>query len=215
VFGAPTRALLALCGAFSTSAASGAVVYTDIQDFNVSRFDEISVDLNEDGIDDFYFDHRETELALIPFGDNGVLGIAATPPDLGGRGSALAKGSFIGQPEDPFSFLPLVQLGDSETGAILAFCIGTRPGLVCGGEFRANDAYIGLQFEAVDGDHYAWLRFDSTTFFGLPGGTVREWAYESEPNVGIAAGAIPEPKTSMFVLVAIAAMVCRRPSRRS
>jgi hypothetical protein len=56
-----------------------------------------------------------------------------------------------------------------------------------------NSGYLGVRFNAGADQHFAWMRLtvepnDSATPRAI---TVHEWAYESVPGVGIAAGALP------------------------
>jgi hypothetical protein len=59
-------------------------------------------------------------------------------------------------------------------------------GLVCGGDFFGQDAYIGMEFQIEGKTHYGWVRFNH--FEIGTGGHILSWAYESEPDVAIAAG---------------------------
>ncbi len=60
---------------------------------------------------------------------------------------------------------------------------------------NVTDAYIGLSFPTGGNTHYGWIRVDvnnaAKTFL------VKDWAYESQPGVGIKAGDgfVPEPAT--------------------
>ena len=57
-----------------------------------------------------------------------------------------------------------------------------------------DSGYMGLEFDISGQTHYGWARitsvYDSTTVI------IHDWAYETQPGVGIAAGAIPEPSTT-------------------
>jgi hypothetical protein len=60
-------------------------------------------------------------------------------------------------------------------------------GPVYGGRFGGQRAYIGIEFDAVDGSHYGWI--DIYVASGAYA-EVYGWAYESTPGVGIIAGAV-------------------------
>ncbi len=69
----------------------------------------------------------------------------------------------------------------------------------------AQNQYLGVSFTAGDSlTHYAWVEvsFPST---GPNAGTatVEGWAYETDPGVGINAGAVPEPSTLALSLLAL------------
>ncbi|QDT00220.1 PEP-CTERM sorting domain-containing protein [Adhaeretor mobilis] len=56
-----------------------------------------------------------------------------------------------------------------------------------------TDAYIGLSFPINAVNHFGWVRVDVDNAAGTF--LIKDWAYEAEPGVGIAAGQIPEPST--------------------
>jgi len=185
----------------SGTLADAAVIYYNVADFGIpwgggGSVVAIPVDIDSNGADDFYFRSTATQVDIIPFGNNTVYSIAALPPDQGGLATAVGSGQLIGESIDPFVWLALEVNPSRDVGSTLLHCVDLRPGLACTGEFRFIEAYIGLQFESEGGNHFGWLRFDSTTAFGFPGGTVRDWAYESEFGGPIRAGAIPEPSVA-------------------
>jgi len=56
---------------------------------------------------------------------------------------------------------------------------------------NVNDAYIGLEFPIGGVSHFAWMRVSIDNAAGSF--VLHDWAYETEPGAGIAAGAIPAP----------------------
>ena len=59
--------------------------------------------------------------------------------------------------------------------------------------------YMGLEFEISGHTHYGWAQI--TSVYDSPTVIIHDWAYETQPGVGIAAGAIPEPSsTALFCL---------------
>ena len=71
--------------------------------------------------------------------------------------------------------------------------------------------YLPIDFDLSDGVHYGWVRFQTNGFFGF-----QDWAYESEPNTPIAAGAVPEPGTWVLLSSGIfAVQILRRKSKFS
>jgi hypothetical protein len=215
VFDAPIRSGIAIL-LMSGTLAEGAVIFSDVDDFIVpwsggGNTVIIPVDIDSNGADDFYFRSTATQVDVIPFGNNTVYSTAAIPPDQGGLTTALSPGQLIGENIHPFEWLALEVNPSRDVGSTLLHCVGVGGQLGCLGEFRAVEAYIGLQFEAADGTHFGWLRFDSTTAFGFPGGTVRDWAYEVEVGGPIRAGAIPEPSvTGLLVVGGFIVFVLRR-----
>ena len=63
-----------------------------------------------------------------------------------------------------------------------------------------DNGYMGLEFEADGQTYYGWARI--TADYDDIYVVVHEWAYESTPGIGIAAGAtgvIPEPATATLI----------------
>ena len=89
-------------------------------------------------------------------------------------------------------------------------CAGNENGSFCGGDF-VDGGIMAIEFRINGGIHYGWVRIESMTPF--VGGTLTEWAYESEAGEPILAGAIPEPSTGALVIVAGVAAVLRRRRR--
>lgn len=81
-----------------------------------------------------------------------------------------------------------------------------------GGVWHGKEAYMGFALETgVQGEfteyYFGWLRIRE---FGGFGGYFLEYAYETEPNVPIFSGQIPEPSTSLFVAFGVAGCLFRR-----
>lgn len=73
----------------------------------------------------------------------------------------------------------------------------------CLGYFQGStDAYAGVRLESGGNYYYGWLHIQN---FGLNFGKISEWAYESNPNTSIFAGAVPEPST--WALFAVGSLV--------
>ncbi len=62
---------------------------------------------------------------------------------------------------------------------------GSDPGI---GLFRNMTAYVGLKFYIGTNAHYGWIKVEELPFLA-GGGIVHEYAYETRPNIPIAAGA--------------------------
>ncbi|QDU70467.1 PEP-CTERM sorting domain-containing protein [Mucisphaera calidilacus] len=65
--------------------------------------------------------------------------------------------------------------------------------------FVGQGNYIGYRFEIDGNTHYGWVQVDVTD--NLINAIITGYAYESTPDTGIVAGAIPEP-TSLALLAA-------------
>lgn len=76
-----------------------------------------------------------------------------------------------------------------------------------------TDAYIGLKFGTAPNTRFGWIRVDidnaTSSFF------VKDWAYESEYNVGIRAGQVPEPTTLGLLAAGAAGVALLRRRKQS
>ncbi|MEN1678076.1 MAG: PEP-CTERM sorting domain-containing protein [Planctomycetota bacterium] len=75
----------------------------------------------------------------------------------------------------------------------------------------APDAFVGLSFNIGSDVHYGWVRVGVDN--SIASFVVKDWAYESTPGVGIAAGQAPEP-TALGLLAAGAAGLATLRSRK-
>jgi hypothetical protein len=150
---------------------------------------QVSIDLNNDGINDFLlsnggggYDHSFWgTFVAVPQAGGKVMG--GNRGILGPYASALMKGANIG-PSAHFS----------SSGALGQITIERSVGFVSASTFRsyygkwaAVDRYLGVKFLIKGVPHYGWIRMTVTT----PGrftGTITEYAYETIPNKKVAAG---------------------------
>ncbi len=75
------------------------------------------------------------------------------------------------------------------------------------GPFYQNPGYLGFQFEAADGVHFGYIYLEEVQSLSA---IYHGFAYESEPNTPILAGAIPEPSSVLLVFLASGLLVGRR-----
>jgi hypothetical protein len=149
----------------------------------------VPLDVDGDGLMDCYFSQvPHSELVLEPtFGGRIIVttvyvseyGHDASRPgptpmqmSFPGTVTPLGSGAEIG---------PTLVDGLQWAGATpLSYCQFTLDrGFVCYGEFRRLGAYIGIEFRIQGWPHYGWIRFDH--FDLSPGGSILEWAFESQP----------------------------------
>jgi hypothetical protein len=130
---------------------------------------------------------------------------SSPPPNIGGPVAALDSGYLIGSntedtPEEWFGI-------DDWSSFIRILDTGKY------GEFYNYRGYVGLEFEAEDGIHYGWLDIEGV--YTRSSITIRGWAYESIPGVGIVAGVVPEPSSVvLFAIGAIGAWTLRKRKTR-
>jgi hypothetical protein len=183
--------------------------------FPVSSFPSSgSLDINNDGINDFEF-MRDGGLVVSMRGykNNRLISTLSPSPDVGGNIAPVAFGDILGP--NTFSLN-----GDwhhhTDNGG------GTEFGLFA---MQSVDGYIGVEFDINGNIHYGWIQYTGFyvaefTFFSpdgpitiiganFLGGFINSWGYETEPGVSIIAG-IPEPSTSLLFLMGGIALTCRR-----
>ena len=155
------------------------------------------IDLDGDGVLDYIIPGSHGQIDVLPQGFNRAL---STDQFGTFYADALPAGSFIGvDPDD-----------DMVWGAgspIMAGCFNAG-GVFCFGEFLGGIDYLGAEFDIAGNTHYGWLEIRSRD--GIPFIDVLSWAYESEPGVGILAGAIPEPSAAAMLLAASLLALRRR-----
>ena len=199
----------------------GAIVFREIAPGEI--FDNTgstlfnNVDLDQDGNLDFFTTNAGGQASLVPTGDNKVLSVVATLPDLGRSVSAFAGGEIIGESPSP----PLVWTGLSDIinqfdngGSVLFMCNGRvpigEPPTCDAAILLTQTSYVGLEFQKDGETHYGWIGFAPVTL-GIHHAQVTSWAWEDEPGKAIIAGAVPEP--SSILLISLSSIVILRRKR--
>lgn len=165
------------------AAATGAhadIVYFDFQDLIVAPGSALSIDIDQDGFNDlrlknYNFVGGSYQGADVLFAPGRLTSFFGGPNNLA-YVSNLAFGTLISPANTGPAFFGSMAYGGNNPAA----------------QFNnATDAYIGLSFPSGPNLFYAWVRVDvnnaARTFI------IKDWAYQSVSNVGIAAGAIPSP----------------------
>ena len=185
----------------------GAIIFTDVPDVNLMAGGfggEVfhDVDLNGDRIPELRMQGSGGDFSAFTYITTRVAGIANTPPDLSGSAHPFTLGSVI-SPIAP----------DSRSwNAGIAGLLGCRE-IGCIGLWTLGGTnYVGVEFELETGTHYGWIAIEMQALFG--GGHLLSYAYESEPNTAIIAGAIPEPSTTLLIGTGTALLWRRRVNTR-
>ncbi len=202
----------ALAGAFVlvNSGASAQVVYTDVvPDETIGTGDSYDLDMNNDGDVDFtinmtsltipslfytvayhsvYYDAVINFMKIYPTSGNAVNAYTLSTASGGtvGYGYALNNGENIG---------PTANMLDNSTqylGAYLGILDYPGPGDIYSfssfGEWPTKaDKYLGVRFNAADGDHYGWVRITCDNLEI----TISDYAYAGTPDATIGAGDLP------------------------
>jgi len=184
----------------STCACEGFIAYTWVDKGMYTAGEPIGYDLdfNRDSILDIIFTSTGMWFGAFIQGE-GQINAG------GGEVRALADGTLVGPdtPADDWAqgYLGFLGLNSSAT---------VPPGdVISTGQFLNTTAYMGVQFYIDDLVHYGWVRISNP--YPVTGGIIMDFAYETEPGVGIIAGAgvIPEPATTTLLFTGLMALIIR------
>lgn len=172
--------------AVASQSAEASIVVSSISDLAISVDVTLPVDINGDGVDDFYFNAYSERL----------------------------EGLYNSEAAAASELVVVINLLDSLIpGSVIdgnsIYGYGGSYASLLGG----TNALIGFNFFIGEDTHYGWmeLAFDGDTPLTLVGA-----AWESQAGVGITAGAIPEPSELAIAsaLFAAAAVAVHRRRRR-
>lgn len=184
----PQMALVAVSLCWTPLLCEGSISYTWVNQGMYTAGEPISyeLDFNQDSVIDLLFESTGMWFDVMPPNDNRVIA--------GGNNvHALSEGTAIGSSTPTNDWLQgyLGHLGINSCAVLPPPDGGT-----CSGEFIATTAYMGVKFYIDDFEYYGWVRI-SNPFDGISGGTIMDYAYETDSGIGILAGAgiVPEPTT--------------------
>jgi hypothetical protein len=199
-------------------AADAGLIYSGVQNFTIATNASViyygTFDLNFDGIDDFrLYLNRFTFLGVGTSaraslstlgGNNGILAATNTAPAFFAR--RLATGAIISAGAGNF------------TSAFAGLRDVTSGGSVFGAWQPSENGLAGVRFTIGGQDHFGWIRIHVGEQDDVPNAiTALDWAYESEPGVGIQAGstqAVPEPGTLALLATGAAGLLAWRRRRQ-
>ncbi|QDT67750.1 PEP-CTERM motif protein [Planctomycetes bacterium MalM25] len=183
----------------AAGSADAAIVYSGVQDIPVGQFGSQDLNLDGDAYNDillknYVFGGGNYQGAYVNFFPGKVVGFSAGL----NYASALAEGDLI----------------DSTTTAGGPFSASLAYGAANpNAEFNSADgAFIGLEFPINAVSHFGWVRVTIDNAAGSF--VINDWAYESEPGVGITAGAVPEPGSLGLLAAGAAGVAALRKRRR-
>lgn len=191
-------AAAALAAAGASAAASADIVYSGAQDLPVAQGPGFQLNLDGDAYSDillknYVFGGGNYQGATVNYFPGKVVGFTTGL----NYATALSAGDVI----------------DSTTTAGGPFAVSLAYGNNPDSQFdQSSNAYIGLEFPINATSHFGWVRVSIDNAAGTF--VVHDWAYESQPGVGIEAGAVPEPG-SLALLAAGALGVASRRRKQS
>jgi hypothetical protein len=174
-------ALAASATAVCANGADAAVIYSGPQNISIGSGNSQTINLDGDAFGDvllknYVFGGSPYQGATVSFSPGKLVGFTSGLS----YASALTAGSTI----------DISTAGPSFTGS-MAFGAANP-----NAQFNnVTDAFLGFSFPSAGNTYYGWIRVDVNNAAGMF--LVKDWAYESTPGVGIAAGAgiVPEPAT--------------------
>ena len=182
----------------AASDAEAVIIYSGLQNISIGQFGALNLNLDGDAYSDvllknYVFGGGNYQGAYVNFSPGKLVGFSSGLSYV----SALGPGALI----DATTVGPFV--GSMAYGAANPLA-----------EFNdVTDAYIGVAFPIAAVNHYGWIRVDVNNAAGTF--LVKDWAYESEPGVGILAGHIPEPGTLGMLAAGAAGVLALRRRRQA
>ncbi len=204
--------------------AGAAVLYTDIPDqglFGVMGDVFLGVDFNRDNTTDVIFRSNFSPgsgFVVLPQDDHKVFSTPIpNPPDINTFAIDFNNGAEIGSSVLGNELILLGQrfaITGREIGQGLLGCVVFSE-LVCLGQFDTFEAqsggdptdFVGIELEFDGNTHFGYVEILSS---GFNGGTVVSFAYETEPNTPILAGAIPEPSSLLLASLGLLTRLRRK-----
>ncbi|TWT74527.1 hypothetical protein Pla123a_33500 [Posidoniimonas polymericola] len=198
-------------GAFAFGeSVDAAIVYTDVPDIVVNQDSPTGgyFDMDGDGVDDFRFRFNNGGGGLARIRFQGV----APSADLS---NSPAKGSTY--------YVRSFELGDLiGPGTPEANNNGIVTSNLSNFGNPTDPQFAGIKLDIGGATHFGWVRVktepvDLSTGYGVAPltGTIFDWAFESEPDTPIAAGATPEPSSLALLAAGVGALIGASRSRSS
>ena len=191
------------------------IIYSGVRDEALAPNSFLSLNLNDTGpladtTSDFLFVQSASDAYRILFmaGLNRGTPFNGEVVDSRGRLSPLGAGAAVG-PSQTFG-TQFVAANTYTTALLGSSSSGTKFGPFIG----AQGKFLGLRFQIpADGStHYGWARVSVADDLSM---TLTDWAYESTADVGIIAGAVPEPASLGLLALGAAGVVALRRGRKS
>ncbi len=162
------------------------------------------LDLNNDNIIDFTFGADVSFVGVHPEESNQYLIYPSPPPNIGGPVEPIPLEFKIGSGSENAE----LNWYGSTGASTLIVCLNGAGGYTCSGRFKGQRAYVGVKFQVATKTHYGWI--DLFVASNSPGAVIYGWGYETEPEVSIIAGAVPEPSTTLLFAIGFMVVIVLR-----
>lgn len=202
--------------------APGRVVYTDVSPDATITSPGLNIDLNADSVMDFHLDTsfnsrsthfppyswvRQSSSRLVS-----ASGLGSNQVAYGGAGLWGPLAAALSSQNSINNNLSFRGSGMLATRWRYAFRLSSWT-LTYGYFPGAGDKFLGLKFMINNQFHYGWARMN------VQGGAalttkLKDYAYESQPGVGISAGAVPEPGTLGMLALGATGLLAWRTLRK-
>lgn len=183
--------MLVSCG---TTVAQGAIVFITPQPAPYYSLGypgtlDFNIDINGDGATDFVLRSNDpssgvNNAVLIPQGNNAIVNMSSSVANMN-------PGDTVGSSLNPVYYWSIVKTPISVAAALPDPPYGVELGNFVG----QSSGYVGFDLLENATHHYGWLRITSPINDAVIYGDVVSWAYESDANMSIGVGAVPEPST--------------------
>lgn len=181
------------------SDADAIVVYSGLKNIPVNQFSAYSFDIDNNTFNDiklknYVFGTNYQSVSTL-FAPGKVVGFGNSP--LHYYATALGVGSPINNGALGPQFYGTLAYGNPNPNPNAQFK-------------NVTDAYIGFSFPDAVNTYFGWMRVDVNNAAGTL--LVKDWAYETQPGIGIAAGA-PEPGSLGLLAAGAAGVLALRRKR--
>jgi hypothetical protein len=152
-------------------------------------------DLNSDGVEDIGFRNYQATMSLVL--SPSATATATTEASFHWYGP-LDAGTLVGAALDS----PLSWMREEDT-LVSYMIVDDGEVLGIGPWINVTEGLLGVSFDTDGQTHYGWLRMSdvsSTTFM------LHDWAFETQPGLGINAGVVPEPSTMALFAIGLGAL---------
>ncbi len=210
--------------------AGAGIVYTDFGPSGVGIGDAFHVDFDSDGAAEFTASGvlaRFSQTCTPSVGTNCWSGWTKAQEIRGRTGNtvlaaqdglarALSPGTLVHTASTGESFLRIAYATFYASPDATAGCSVAAPCTEVFGEFlQVQRAFLGLNFDLVDGRHAGWAEVSVAAGNGELSAIVYGYAYEEAPGRAISAGAVPEPPSLLLLAAGAAGLAALRRKRAS